>query len=446
MEDFADRDGSDVEASLRHLARGEYRLVPSGNTPFEREIHHLSSVLHDRAQSTLRGLVDVSVECGDSMISLAEMYRDMREVSNRAQGIAAAAEEMVASVSDIAHTSEAAALDAASVRETAAQGMSAAQRAVETMHNIADAVEDAARQVDTLARASEEIGDIVQSIEAIAKQTNLLALNATIEAARAGEAGKGFAVVAGEVKNLANQTARATDNIRSRIGTLRDEMSSIVSFMKQGAQAVQEGEKVILATGDEMRSISDQIDGVNAKMQDIASILHQQREASSEVSGGINVIADMSGRNTGEITKLVGLLDQTNDMLCGHVAAFAVQDIDFKVVDLARSDHVAFKRRIMDALIGRITLPPDSLEDHHHCRFGAWYYEVTDPHIMRDLAFQELEIPHEAVHRFGAQSLEFLQQGNLDDALIAAHKMLESSAVVLGLLDRLAENLSRRKI
>ncbi|CCQ73853.1 methyl-accepting chemotaxis protein [Magnetospira sp. QH-2] len=444
MDDLANRDAGDLEASLRHLERGEYRLVPEGITPFEKEIHQLSCMLHDRARHTLRGLIEVSVECGDSMVSLAEMYRDMREVSNRSQGIAAAAEEMVASVTGIAQTSEAAAQDAYAVREAAGNGMDAAQRAVETMHNIAGAVEDAANKVDTLAKASEEIGDIVQSIEAIAKQTNLLALNATIEAARAGEAGKGFAVVAGEVKNLANQTAKATDNIRSRIGTLRGEMEAIVGSMQQGARAVQEGEDVILATGDEMQVISDQVDGVNAKMHDIASILNQQRQASSEVSSGINLIADMTNRNTMEITKLVGHLDSTNDMLCGQVSAFAVQDIDYKVVDLAKSDHVAFKRRIMDALIGRIALGPDDLDDHHHCRLGKWYDEVTDPAIARDPAFLDLAVPHEQVHSVGRETLQRLAQGDLDGALESAHQMLQASAQVLGLLDQLGDNLDRK--
>ena len=104
------------------------------------------------------------------------------------------------------------------------------------------------QRVDALARASQRIGEIVAQIEAIAKQTNLLALNATIEAARAGEAGKGFAVVATEVKNLANQTARATDDIRGRIATLKSDMDAIVATMRAGAETVGAGQEAVRLT------------------------------------------------------------------------------------------------------------------------------------------------------------------------------------------------------
>ncbi|OEJ67125.1 methyl-accepting chemotaxis protein [Magnetovibrio blakemorei] len=401
----------------------------------------LCRVLEENDRTNLSGTIQVAVECGDAMVSIAEMTRDVHEVNNRSQAIAAAAEEMVASVNEIARTSEAAAADANTVENSAAEGMRSAEQAVQTMENIAKAVQEAAHKVDTLAEASTKIGQIVESIEAIAKQTNLLALNATIEAARAGEAGKGFAVVAGEVKNLANQTAKATDDIRSRIDHLRTEMTGIVTSMENGAEAVKDGQKIIVSTGDGMRAIGEQITGVTGKMQEIAAILAQQSEASTEVAQGVTSIADMSSRNSSEINQVADAMDKANAVIIGRVQSLGERDISHKVIYLAKSDHTTFKKNIMDTLIGRKALKPEDLADHNNCRLGKWYYAVTDSDIKNSSAFKRMADPHERVHRYGKKVLQDLYANNMNDALTAAKNMEEASKEVISLLDELAVEL-----
>ena len=437
-------DDSDLELSstLKLIRDGKYSEVPDASDGIGSHIKDLSNDVENQQRNNLRGLVQVSVECGEAMFSLAEMTRDIREVNNRAQAIATAAEEMVASVQDIATTSDAAAGDANQVEETAAKGMAAAEQAVETMHNITRAVEEAAAKVDTLAEASARIGDIVGSIEAIAKQTNLLALNATIEAARAGEAGKGFAVVASEVKTLANQTAAATDDIRTRINGLREEMARIVVSMEEGARAVQEGEEVIVATGDEMRTIAQRIGAVTTRMQDIAAILSQQSEASHEVSQGVNVIADMADRNNSEVSQVVDAMDKAAAIISDRLSDLDSLDITHKVVDIAKSDHVAFKKRIMDAAIGRTFVTADEIPDHRGCRLGKWYYDVKESAVRNDPAFRELEDPHIRVHGHGKKALAALGNGDMDTAYAEIGKLAMASTEVLDLLDRLSNNLS----
>lgn len=438
-------DGNSVYSDeiIQLLAQGSYQQASQNAAQDDSSdgVEKLSAALAANDLSNLRSTIQIAVESGNAMVSLAEMSRDVHEVNNRSQAIAAAAEEMVVSVKEIAHTGEAAAADANAVQESANAGMEAADRAVQTMHNIATAVQDAAQQVDTLAEASAQIGEIVESIEAIAKQTNLLALNATIEAARAGEAGKGFAVVAGEVKNLANQTAKATDDIRTRIGRLRDEMTAIVTSMENGAKAVKDGEEVIVQTGDGMRMIGDQIHGVTSKMQDISSILAQQSEASTEVAQGVTMIADMSRRNAEEINNVADAMDKANGHIVEKVQGLSTRDITDKVVFLAKSDHTMFKKNVMDALIGRKTLTADDLADHHNCRLGKWYYDVTDSKIKNSSAFKRMEDPHARVHDFGKEALRALHNGDMDSALAAAGSMEKASGEVLTLLDELAREL-----
>lgn len=135
-----------------------------------------------------------------------------------------------------------------------------------------------------LAQAAQKIGDVVQLINDIASQTNLLALNATIEAARAGEAGKGFVVVANEVKNLSNQTAKATEEIAAHIGSMRDATNKAVDAIRRIGTTVGEINQIsagITASVDEQRSAT----------QEIAVSVQQAAASTTKVSDNIEHVS-----------------------------------------------------------------------------------------------------------------------------------------------------------
>ncbi|MAC90797.1 MAG: hypothetical protein CMF73_15890 [Maricaulis sp.] len=127
----------------------------------------------------------------------------------------------------------------------ASQGAEAAQVARDAMNQVEESSQVLERRVEALTDASQRINAILSTIEAIASQTNLLALNATIEAARAGDAGRGFAVVAGEVKALAGQTAKATEDIASRISALDNEVKEILDGVRGSGQSVARGKEAV---------------------------------------------------------------------------------------------------------------------------------------------------------------------------------------------------------
>ncbi len=154
------------------------------------------------------------------------------------------------------------------------------------------------RSVAGLSAAAQKIDDVVRLIGDIAGRTNLLALNATIEAARAGEAGRGFAVVANEVKLLANQTARATDDIAAQITAMQGATAHAVSALRSIGGTIQRMNEI--ATG-----IAGAVEQQGAATQEIARAVHQASAGAGEVDANIVEVASAVHQTGGEAAQMV---------------------------------------------------------------------------------------------------------------------------------------------
>ena len=172
-------------------------------------------------------------------------------------------------------------------------------------------------EIDSLAAASERIGPVINLIQAIAEQTNLLALNATIEAARAGDTGRGFAVVAQEVKTLAGQTAKATNEIVEQIGAIQGSTRNAVAAVRE--------------IGVAMR-------GINEVTSAIASAVEQQGVATQEISSNAQMAAQVNEALAGNISSASRAIAATRDS-SGEV--------------LSASDHLASAADRLAAAVAR---------------------------------------------------------------------------------------------
>ena len=257
------------------------------------------------------------------------------ELRSSAQGMASAAEMTLAQVETAAQASQLSEANiqaaSAATEELTASIQEIGRQAEQSSQIVAEAVSEAQRANDMihgLAESAGKIGVVVNLITDIASQTNLLALNATIEAARAGDAGKGFAVVAGEVKNLANQTARATDEISSQVATVQN-------GTKAAVDAIQAIGNTITRISEIASAIASAVEQQGAATHEIASNVQQAAQSGSVVNqsvGAVRTSAEQSERTAGGLVmgsdRLVGdvqALQQELGTLSGEVARFLDQ-------------------------------------------------------------------------------------------------------------------------
>jgi methyl-accepting chemotaxis protein len=392
------------------------------------------------ANDMIDSTINISMALNETAISSAEMVQSIRHVDENAQGIAAAIEETVASMNSINQSTQDAARIANETKNMAEHGEQIVDNAYKQTEQISTSVLSSVTQVEKLTEASQKIGDIVAQIEGIAGQTNLLALNATIEAARAGEAGRGFAVVASEVKNLSTQTAQATIDIKTRIQSLLEEMNSIVQSMQTAKEDVEKGQEVMGEVKEQMSDMGQNIDQMNQSMVEISGILSEQAEATTEVSRGAINIANDSEKNSVQIMGVVKAMQTVVSLVGNQINSLSNYEIPNKIVRIAKSDHIIWKKRLVDMMVGFESLQANELADHHSCRLGKWYYSEDSLLYREHPSFKALENCHREVHENGIRAAQLHNDGDTEAALQQIPKVEAASKEVIHHLDKILED------
>lgn len=255
----------------------------------------------DEIRDVLTNETGVMSNTSSGLINLADQAASSANSANEASGVASTNVQTVAA---------AATQMAASIQEIGEQ----INRALAISTNATQVANNTNDSVSMLSDGAVKIGEVIEMIRAIAEQTNLLALNATIEAARAGEAGKGFAVVAAEVKELSNQTAKATDEIAAQIGDIQTSTTRAV-------ESIQE--------------ISGNIDDVAEVTNAIAAAVEEQTAATAEISDSIGRAADGSDYATQNVNMVSDVIAQTRDQ-SDRVGSASTQltNVTVKLTDL----------------------------------------------------------------------------------------------------------------
>jgi methyl-accepting chemotaxis protein len=258
--------------------QGDFRqLQQDANATVAQLSEMISRVKNDAAivSASASKVISVNTQLEDNVMSASEkadsVSTAVNSISGNVDSIAGAAEEMNASIKEI-------------VKNT--------QRSSTVAVQAVDLTKAADARVAQLASSSKDIGDMVKVINSIAEQTNLLALNATIEAARAGDAGKGFAVVANEVKELAKETAKATEDISEKIRTIQNDSDS---------------------AADGIREIDNIVQQINELQTSTATAMEQQSATTQEISRSINTVATGTSGISLDIGELAKGTEETSE-------------------------------------------------------------------------------------------------------------------------------------
>ncbi|MDB2415403.1 methyl-accepting chemotaxis protein, partial [Rickettsiales bacterium] len=430
----------DLIRCLEAISAGNYEVNPAGSDNLSQAVRKIISKLKNDGVDELNRVVNISIEVNETAIFSAHMLSNLRKVDEKSHAIAAAAEEMVATVKEIGKYGKNIAQQSQEAKTATDSGSQVAKDAVSKMNKIADSVKEGSEKVSVLSEFSSRIGNIAENIKGIADQTNLLALNATIEAARAGEAGKGFSVVAGEVKSLSGETAKATEEINDIIKNLQAEMSVILSSMQDSSKAVESGQEAIEQVGDKMIEINDKINQVTENTTNISNTLSEQEQASQEVARGIAEIAVSSTNSVEGIEKIVNAMDSVEKLISVQILKLSEINVPNKVIKLAKSDHVIWKKRLANMIVGKEGLKEDELADHHTCRLGKWYDAVEDEIYKNNPVFQKLIEPHKLVHAHGKEAVIKFNNNDMQGALAEIDKVEEASKDVLRMLSELETN------
>ncbi|NNF98706.1 MAG: methyl-accepting chemotaxis protein [Desulfobacteraceae bacterium] len=270
-----------------------------------------------------------------------QMATSSEQTSDKSNMVAAAAEEMSANMSSVAAASEQASTNVQMVA-TAAEQMSA------TINEIAGNTEkgrevttvavtqasSASEKIGRLGNAAVEVGKVTEAINEISEQTNLLALNATIEAARAGEAGKGFAVVANEIKELARQTAEATEDIRQRIDGIQGTTSETVVEIQGIEKVIGDINEIVgtIATAVEEQSVSTKEIATNVNqaaqgIQDVNTNVSQTSTVAGDIAkdiGGVNLSSQEIAEGSTQVSQSAAELSKLAEQLDGLIGRFKV--------------------------------------------------------------------------------------------------------------------------
>ncbi|MFO1499252.1 MAG: Cache 3/Cache 2 fusion domain-containing protein [Verrucomicrobiota bacterium] len=388
----------------------------------------VSKRLSAQAKGTSEKGNSAAAAAEEASVNTVSVAASMEQASSNLTSVATATEQMSATIAEVASTS-------ANAREVSEQAGRQAQ--------------SVATIVQELGHAAQAIGKVTETIAGISDQTNLLALNATIEAARAGAAGKGFAVVAHEIKELARQTATATDDIKTKVIGVQSSTTRAISDIEKIAGVSQEVKTFVanIAVAIEeqatvTKEVAMNVTHASTGVKDANERVAQTATASKSIAEDVAVISTQSNavRNEGvQLQESANLLQGLTSNLRQLVGRFNIGlSLDMAAV---KQGHMQWRSKLLAMFDGQQKLTASDVKDHHHCPLGQWY-DGDGAQFAGFPSYQQLGQSHEAFHQLVAEIVRLWNAGENAAAHQAFERLVPITEEIFNQVDRISLDLA----
>ncbi|SDI43179.1 methyl-accepting chemotaxis protein [Proteiniclasticum ruminis] len=372
-----------------------------------------------------------------------EMILDAERQADLLGNVSASSEEMSAATEDISNYVE---ISSTNMKKAMEETDIALRRVENTFTSIEKNMEEIHGVKSIMVEVTKEtvkINELVSVIKSVADQTNLLSLNASIEAARAGENGRGFAVVADEIKKLAQSTKEQVDIIRGIVESLNGKIQEASSEIDRVVGNFQGAKSSIDAATDGIFQIGGIMESIGASFMSISANVEEQTATAEEITANILEVHE----------KAAVLKDKTHHTgqsfydISVRIDALRMKALSFEgnadrsvMLDLTITDHLLWKWKVYNMILGYVKLDEASVGDHTTCRLGKWLGTQNLSNSSFSALFKKMEGPHKELHSQAGKVISLYNRGQVEEAIAILPAIEANSLKVVECL----ENLKRK--
>lgn len=433
---------SQVLLSRFFSIKKKLKLIMSVQRGFNVEQQILTEYFTVNIIEDVTGRISELLEKNAEVIQVKDLIGSLDRQNANIQTVTASAEEISTTIEHTANSAMKVAEQTQVSVKKSNEGKEIITKALDEIIQTGTTFNDIVSRFEELKNHISTIENVVTLINGIADQTNLLALNASIEAARAGEHGKGFSVVATEVRKLAEHTVESLQEVNETVHHLNALSQNVSDLIHSTSSIIQQATAEAQDSLPLLDDINEIIAEINEGTNDTAAITEEQAASVEEITNRMVNVASLTEevRTIGyDISKVVYELSQSIDKFRKEIVQEHNIHLSNKtLLNLSKSDHILWKWRVYNMLIGNGSISDNELKSHHECRLGKWYFsESVQNKFAEDIDFEKINNPHKRVHECARDAVNAFREGNEEEAEQYLKALNQASQEVLQYLDRL---------